>query len=148
METNIEKARRIRDMIERLSNMASDEELFTVPEIAPAWKVGEEIQIDDRRYYQPNQKLYKARLAHVTQENWTPDITPNLWAIIEINNDVGTQDNPIEAARGMEYQYGLYYLDPEDNRVYLCERAGETEGNTVVLQYLPHELAGMYFVLI
>ena len=58
----------------------------------------------------------------------------------------GTIDDPIDAARGMEYVYGLYYLDSEDGKLYLCQRIGEAAGGTVVLQYLPHELVGHYFV--
>ena len=44
----------------------------------------------------------------------------------------------------MEYTYGLYYRDPEDNLIYLCERTGEAEGGKITLQYLPHELVGQY----
>ena len=58
----------------------------------------------------------------------------------------GTIDDPIDAARGMEYTYGLYYKDPEDGKIYICQRIGEAAGGTVVLQYLPHELVGHYFV--
>ena len=57
-----------------------------------------------------------------------------------------TQDDPVPAARGMEYVYGLYYRDSEDGKLYLCQRTGETAGGTVVLQYMPHELVGHYFV--
>ena len=46
----------------------------------------------------------------------------------------------------MEYVYGLYYTDSEDGKLYLCQRTGEAYGGTVVLQYLPHELVGHYFV--
>lgn len=45
----------------------------------------------------------------------------------------------------MEYEYGLYYFDPEDGKTYLCERTGEESGGKIVLQYLPHELIGNYF---
>ena len=45
----------------------------------------------------------------------------------------------------MEYEYGLYYFDPEDGKTYLCERIGEAEGGKIILQYLPHELIGNYF---
>lgn len=55
----------------------------------------------------------------------------------------GTIDDPIPAARGMEYEYGKYYLDHEDGKTYLCKRLDET--GTIVLQYLPHELIGNYF---
>ena len=57
----------------------------------------------------------------------------------------GTQDDPIPAARGMEYEYGKYYLDGEDGKTYLCERTGEQAGGKITLQYLPHELVGNYF---
>ena len=36
--------------------------------------------------------------------------------------------------------------DSEDGKLYLCQRTGEAEGGTVVLQYMPHELVGHYFV--
>ena len=55
----------------------------------------------------------------------------------------GTIDDPIPAARGMEYEYGKYYLDPEDEKTYLCKRGEET--GSIVLYYLPHELIGQYF---
>ena len=55
----------------------------------------------------------------------------------------GTIDNPIRAARGVEYEYGKYYLDPEDEKTYLCKRGEET--GSIVLYYLPHELIGQYF---
>ena len=50
---------------------------------------------------------------------------------------------PFPAARGMEYEYGKYYLDPEDGKTYLCKRGEET--GSIVLYYLPHELIGQYF---
>ena len=56
----------------------------------------------------------------------------------------GAKDNPITASRGMTYQYGLYYYDPEDGKTYLCQRQGGS--GTVTLNYLPHELVLQYFV--
>ena len=64
------------------------------------------------------------------------------WAGIDAGH-AGTIDNPILAARGMEYEYGKYYLDPEDEKTYLCKRGEET--GSIVLYYLPHELIGQYF---
>ena len=55
----------------------------------------------------------------------------------------GMIDDLIPASRGMEYTYGLYYLDPDDGKTYLCKLGSET--GTIVLQYLPHELIGNYF---
>ena len=71
--------------------------------------------------------------------------TPIEFTVIDVAH-AGTQDDPIPAERGMEYVYGLYYLDSEDGKLYLCQRTGEAAVGTVVLQYLPHELVGHYFV--
>lgn len=70
--------------------------------------------------------------------------TPAVWVVIDVEH-AGTQDDPIPAIRGMEYEYGRYYLDSEDSKTYLCERTDEAAGGKIVLQYLPHELIGQYF---
>ena len=77
--------------------------------------------------------------AHTTQEGWEPDKTPAMFTVID-EEHTGTQDDPIPAAKGMEYTYGLYYTDPEDGKLYRCERTGEQPGGKVTLQFLPHEL--------
>ena len=67
-----------------------------------------------------------------------------VYAPIDVTH-AGTADDPIPAERGMVYEYGKYYLDPEDGKTYLCRREGES--GEVTLQYLPHELVGHYFEL-
>ena len=91
--------------------------------------------------------LYKCRKSHTTQSDWPPEITPALWAVISLGH-AGTIDDPIPAERGMEYEYGKYYIDPENGKTYLCQRTGEAAGGTVVLHFLPHELVGNYFTLV
>ena len=85
---------------------------------------------------------------------WVSDYDNNVWEPgvfgWHVKQDTpsdedGTQEHPFTAARGMEYEYGKYYLDPEDSKTYLCKRTGEAEGGKVTLQYLPHELIGQYF---
>ena len=95
----------------------------------------------------PNGYLYRCREPHTAQAGWEPETTAALWAAIQ-GSQAGTPEDPIPAARGMEYQYGLYYLDPEDSQIYPCRRTGEEEGGKVVLQYLPHELVGQYFEVV
>lgn len=57
----------------------------------------------------------------------------------------GSADKPIEAYRGMTYYKDKYYLDPEDSMTYLCIRDSDTApGTGQALNYLPHELAGIY----
>ena len=142
-----EEARALRAVIETAVVSLDDETAATAPSLFKAWVAGEEVVPGDRRYYPPTGKLYKVRegQGHTTQESWTPDLTPALWAVVGDPSEAGTLEDPITAARGMEYAYGLYYKDPEDGKIYLCQREGEEAGGTIVLQYLPHELVGQYF---
>ena len=114
-----------------------------VPELYPEWEPDTAYAV---QYIvsRPNGHLYRCQQGHTSQEGWEPENTPALWVVLA-NGEAGTQDDPITAARGMEYQYGLYYRDPEDGKTYLCSRIGEAEGGKIVLQYLPHELVGLYF---
>lgn len=91
----------------------------------------------------PQEQMQAAvRLARMQAQS-LPDV--QALEVPELYDLWAADEDPIPAARGMEYQYGLYYLDPEDSHTYRCARTGEAEGGTVILQYLPHELVGQYF---
>lgn len=139
------RAVELRPIIEQAAVSLSDGEAASVPELITAWAYPVDYAEGDRRSY--GGKVHKCRQAHTSQADWTPDKTPALWAVIDAEH-AGTQADPIPAARGMEYEYGKYYLDSEDGKVYLCERTGEAAGGKIVLQYLPHELVGNYFTAV
>lgn len=139
------RAVELRPIIEQAAVSLSDGEAATVPELITAWAYPVAYAEGDRRSY--GGKVYKCRQAHTSQEDWKPSATPALWVVIDVAH-AGTQDDPIPASRGMEYEYGLYYKDPEDTKLYLCERTGEAAGGKIVLQYLPHELVGNYFTAV
>lgn len=138
------RAVKLRPIIEQAAVSLSDGEAASVPELITAWAYPVAYAEGDRRSY--GGKVYKVRpgQTHTSQADWTPDKTPALWAVIDVTH-AGTQDDPIPASRGMEYEYGKYYLDSEDGKTYKCERIGEQSGNKITLQYLPHELVGQYF---
>lgn len=145
------RAAELRPMIEQASASLSDGEAAKSPELFPRWAdhIGETVKPGDRRSDMDESgvlHVYRVNRGqgHTTQENWPPHSTPAVWTIINVDH-AGTQDDPIPAARGMEYTYGLYYKDPEDTKLYKCERIGEQSGNKITLQYLPHELVGQYF---
>lgn len=147
----VARAAELRPVIEQASASLSDGEAAKSPELFPRWAdhIGETVKPGDRRSdMDESSVLHVYRVnkgqGHTTQENWPPHSTPAVWTIINVDH-AGTQDDPIPAARGMEYTYGLYYKDPEDTKLYLCERTGEAAGGKIVLQYLPHELVGNYF---
>nr|DAE52862.1 MAG TPA: ChiA1-BD-binding domain protein [Caudoviricetes sp.] len=136
------RAAELRPMIEAAAMSLSDGEAATAVELFPKWAYPVSYIVGNR--VSDSGKLYKCRKAHTSQERWNPAATPDLWVVIDVAH-AGTQDDPIPAARGMEYEYGKYYLDSEDGKLYLCERTGEAAGGKIVLQYLPHELVGNYF---
>lgn len=144
LEQKIERAKQIRKTAMMNAETLEDAKAAEVPTLYPAWTAGEAVEVDNRRYYEPDGKLYKCRQAHTTQEGWEPPLTPAMWAVIDVAH-AGTPEDPIPASRGMDYIYGKYYLDPEDEKIYLCKREGEEEGGVINLQYLPHELIGQYF---
>lgn len=148
------RAAELRPVIEQASTSLSDGEAAKSPELFPRWAdhIGETVKPGDRRSDMDESgvlHVYKVRegQGHTTQADWPPHLTPALWVVVDVTH-AGTQDDPIPAARGMEYTYGLYYLDSEDGKTYKCERVGEADGGKIVLQYLPHELVGNYFTAV
>ena len=139
-----QRAARLRPVIEAAATSLSDGEAAKAVELFPAWAYPVNYVVGNR--VSDGGKLYKCQQAHTSQEGWKPSATPALWVVIDVTH-AGTQDDPIPAARGMEYEYGKYYLDGEDSKIYLCQRTGEAAGGTIVLQYMPHELVGNYFEL-
>ena len=131
-----------------VSGEANSQELLNNQSMIPTWRARDFTDVPTGTPYQWEGTVSKLVQAHnaTGNEGWTPDAVPALWAAVSQPGETGTQDNPITAARGMEYTYGLYYLDPEDGKLYRCSRTGETEGGKITLQYLPHELVGQYFV--
>ena len=146
MRTDIlQQAQTIRASMDAAAIALTDEQAVKAPRIYPTWAAGLAVKAGDRLYYPSTDRLYKAVSDHTTQADWTPDAVPALYTVIDVAH-AGTQDDPIPAERGMEYVYGLYYTDSEDGKLYLCQRTGEAMGGTLVLQYMPHELVGHYFV--
>lgn len=140
--TYTERARALRPYIEKAAISLTDEDALQAVELFPQWVVDHAYVVDERLQY--NNVLYRVVQAHTSQADWSPDITPALFTVID-ETHAGTKEEPIPASRGMEYTYGLYYTDPEDSKLYLCERVGATAGSKITLQYLPHELIGQYF---
>lgn len=93
-------------------------------------------------------KLHKLSCDDATEqgtlivENWNPVDAQAIWTTIDIEH-AGTLEDPIPAAAGMEYVKGKYYI--ENNVIYMMNRQGMADGESVVLQYLPSQLVGQYF---
>ena len=139
----LQQAQEIRTSIDNVTGTMADADAAKNPMLFLPWEADTKYELGDRRRH--DGKVYKCLQAHTSQVGWEPPAVPALWVVINTSSP-GTIDDPIPAARGMEYEYGLYYTDSEDGKLYLCKRTGEATGGTVVLQYMPHELVGHYFV--
>ena len=101
------------------------------------------------RYYSFGGDVYVWNAADCASCVWLP--TQGIWEwkkAVPGGNSEGTEEDPIPAERGMEYEYGKCYLDPETDGIYRCARAGEENGGKITLSYLPHELIGQYFEVV
>ena len=149
--TLIEYAKQFRTLVEKAAQALDDADVLQMPSILPKWEdlvaVGytvEEKQVPFK--FQYNGLPWKCiKAGQNFQAQWVPGLaTASIFTRIAQESESGSIDNPITAARGMEYEYGKYYLDPEDGKTYLCQRQGGS--GTVTLNYLPHELVLQYFV--
>ena len=133
----LEAAAQLRRALMTFAAGAADQQAAEFPSLYPAWRAGETVAAGDRRCYLRTGALYRAIQAHTTQADWTPDVTPALWARLEVAH-AGTADDPIPAALNIEYVAGRYYS--EGDALYLCIRDSE-----IPLAYLPSQLLGNYF---
>ena len=72
-----QKALHLRALIEKATKSLSDEDALTGVELFPSWTADTQYELDIRVRY--NSKLYKCVQAHISQSDWTPDLTPALW---------------------------------------------------------------------
>ena len=150
--TALQQAEHLRPFIEKAMQYLTDSDALQAKTLYPIWedlvKVGKvytDGQPGYRFYYDGD--LFKCLNGDPEfRQEWPPGIyTSALYVRIDEAHS-GTLEDPIPAARGMEYTYGLYYYDPEVEKTYKCQRAGEPAGGKIQLAYLPHELTGHYFM--
>lgn len=131
------------DLLVEARTTLTDAKALQYMEMYPHWQTDLSVKVDER--YQHEGKLYKAVQAHTTQSDWTPDTTPALWIVIDVEH-IGTLEDPIPAVASMEYVKGKYYI--EDGTIYLMNRQGMADGESITLHYLPSQLIGQYFEIV
>lgn len=78
----LEEAKAIIDALVTLRNSATDEQALKASALYPKWKVGTAYQKDERVLY--DDILYKVLTDHTSQDDWTPDEAPSLFAKVLI----------------------------------------------------------------
>ena len=80
---NLMHMRILRKLIERGSVSLDDATALTGVELFPNWMADHVYDTGERVQYE--NILYKCVQAHTSQNSWTPDITPALWARVSID---------------------------------------------------------------
>lgn len=93
-----------------------DSNALKVKTLFQPWAVGVSYKTGDRRRY--SEHLYKARQAHTSQADWTPDVAASLWEMIPEPGQGDTPDNPIPYSGNMALEKDKYYT--QDGVVYIC----------------------------
>lgn len=134
---------------------ADDQTALTGMELYPTFEsvVGTYQKKGARVRYDVNDKTFLFKLTCEDQtengtlilESWNPVDASSIWTAIDVTHS-GTIDDPIPASAGMEYVKGKYYIEGET--IYLMNREGMAEGETITLQYLPSQLVGQYFEVV
>lgn len=117
---------------------ADDQTAARALDLYPMWGADLTVSAGDR--YQYEGKLYKCVQSHTTQPDWTPDVTPAMWTVIDVEH-MGTVDDPIPWAVNMECYKDKYYT--WDNVLYKCIR-----DSGIALAYTPDQLIGDYFEVV
>jgi hypothetical protein len=76
------KTRAIVDALVKLRGLATDEQAYEVPALYPEWREGVAYEVGERVVYVD--VLYKVLTAHTSQADWTPDVSPSLFAKVLI----------------------------------------------------------------
>ena len=82
--TRAEAEAMIADLV-KLRDLATDEQALTVPALYPAWRSGVTYTAGQRLLY--NSVLYKVLQDHTSQETWTPEAAPSLFAKVLIPDE-------------------------------------------------------------
>ena len=139
----LEQAKTIRASMDSAGAVLTDEQALESMNLYQLWEIDVAYAVNDRRRYKD--RLYKCAQAHTSQADWTPDVVPAMWTVIDVEH-TGTIDDPIPAVSGMEYVKGKYYS--EDGSISLMNREGMADGESIVLHFLPSQLVGQYFEVV
>ena len=79
-----EQARQMRKLLEGQTDAMTDEEILKYPDFVEKWKSGKTYFVGKRLEH--NGTIYKVLQEHTSQDDWTPDAAPSLFAKVLIPN--------------------------------------------------------------
>lgn len=80
-----EQARQMRKLLEKQTDSMTDEEILNYPNFVEKWESGKSYTTGKRLKY--NGTIYKVLQDHTSQDDWTPDAAPSLFAKVLIPDE-------------------------------------------------------------
>ena len=111
------KARALRAMIEKAAISLDDSDALDAVELFPVWVVNADYFVKDRVRF--NSKLYRCEQSHISQQDWTPDITPALWTEVAKPGEIPVWKQPTGAQDAYMTGDKVHY-PTKDDPVYVC----------------------------
>lgn len=134
MSNLIERARQLRATIEELATNLTDSAALEAKELFSIWSTDTDYIVDDRVRYEDG--LYRVLQNHTSQDDWTPDNAPSLFAEIlpgQDGTDIGEWVQPDSTNPYMKGDKVIYdnkfYESTIDNNVWAPNIYGWTEIN-------------------
>lgn len=131
--TRAEAEAMIADLV-KLRDLATDEQALAVPALYPAWRSGVTYTAGQRLLY--NSVLYKVLQDHTSQETWTPEAAPSLFAKVLIPDETVIPEweqpdstNPYRMGDKVKHN-GKTWVSDIDNNVWEPGVYGWTEVQT------------------
>lgn len=112
-----EHAYKLRELLHKASASLTDEDALEGIELFPLWAADTAYALDVRVRFEG--KLYKCVQAHTSQEDWTPDITPALWADVAEPHTIPVWRQPTGAQDAYMKDDFVRYPDA-DSPIYIC----------------------------
>lgn len=110
-----EKARALRPMIVKAADSLSDEDALNAKELYPKWEVNIKCEAGKRYFY--HDELYRVNdgQTHISQADWTPDITPALFTKVALPGEIEVWRRPTGAQDAYDYGAKVYYPTKDDD---------------------------------
>lgn len=70
----------LRKTFEAAAAKLSDSDAIIAPSLSQAWNTGQQVAQGERRYYAPNNTLYKCLVSHKTDLTNAPDVSVEYWS--------------------------------------------------------------------
>ena len=121
-DMDVASIKRVDNLVEGITSRINEvnmsvQESLELAAYFPKWAQDQFMPVGYKVSYEGS--LYEVIQEHTSQADWTPNVTPSLFKVVQVEA-TGTIDDPIEWEQGMELFNGLYYTD--NGVKYICNR--------------------------